>query len=1043
MDTIPSRKIRATRPLPNTSEATNKTISISSLLAVAIVAFVTILLPNHHRRYHKQQRPLSNNDRSHSRFVSGLQAPFLRSHKTTPSLSSKMNVNDHEDSATHGRHHKQSHELDLSRFTREEKLSWLGGYDLWNLRAIPGLSNTTDTDTTTTASSSSSSSGRFRWFSSSASSNASTSLCLSDGPHGLRKPLNDWTLQESHVSTCFPSACSTACSWNPELLETMGRALAKECQHYGVQVLLGPGVNLKRHPRGGRNHEYFSEDPYLAGILAKHYVSGVQESGRVGACLKHFCLNNQESNRFVTNVVVDERTMRELYLPAFEHSLRSSSVPKLVMGAYNKVNGRYCCEHEYLLGSILRGEWKYDGVVVSDWGAILDRSSSIKAGTDIEMPGTPARGAFDKEVLEDCESEQSRLLQREISNDEEQPMMGNRSTSVGSSSSELDSAIDACANRVVRLIADLQPGNPELHTDNQDGAAKQLFDANNRLAREIARECIVLLQNKDGFLPLSRGTVFRSGGNPKIGIVGAFARDSPRYQGMGSAHVTATKVTSLCDAIELLRGSDAATSPTNLSLPFAQGYDPDADGDEVQQSFIDEAVAIAQQQQALDVLVVSVGLPEIAESEGFDRTHSRLPQQHISLVEALMEAHPNVVVVLSNGGIVEIPESFVEGAKAILDGFLSGQAGGSALADVLFGEVSPSGRLPETIPIVPDRDASSANYFPGTRETIEYREGLDVGYRYYDTAGIPVRFPFGHGLHYTNFDYSNLSVAIERDEETIKRVRVSVEISNSGSGLSFSKPTMEVVQVYVRPIVSSVYRPHQELKGFTKIEIAPGATETVEIVLDERSFSYYDIGWKDWVVEESGSFEVRVGASSRDIRLAETLRFSTGRKASELSRESYPPLEANDQKEHESGPLLVGDEVFAKRFGQTSTSTTRSTVSGESSDISNNDNSNDNHALALVTSAITRNTLIADAAKVSRIAGFLMFVSWMAAKQEVKEGPTKKRELRMIRGNLENIPLRSLVVFSQGNLTFKMLDVLIHLMNGEYRKALWRIFGRR
>jgi len=463
------------------------------------------------------------------------------------------------------------------------------------------------------------------------------------------------------------------------------------------------------------------------------------------------------------------------------------------------------------------------------------------------------------------------------------------------------------------------------------------------------------------------------------------------------------------------------------SIPFARGYDPDADGDEVDQTLIDEAVAIACR-PGVDVVVVNVGLPEIAESEGFDRDHIRLPGQHIALVEALIQNHKNVVVVLSHGGIVEIPSSFAEGAKAILDAFLLGQAGGHALVDVLFGEVSPSGKLPETIPVSAGRGViPSGECFPGNKEKVEYREGLDVGYRYFDTAKTPVRFPFGHGLQYTEFLYGNLDVDVRRDEEAAKRVRVSLDVTNTGGTTtggtppSFSKPAMEVVQLYVRPIGSTVYRPYHELKGFSKVELSPGETKRVDFELDERSFSYYDIGWKDWVVEESSSpssgFEIRVGASSRDIRLNESVRFRTGRMPSELARLSYPPVTENQGNNNSSssnngGSLVASDEVFAKRLAL---ETARSPA-----DNNNNSNTKD---------TITRNTLVVDAARDSFLASILFCVSWLVAKQEVRPGPTKKRELRMIRANIENIPLRSLVVFSQGILTFRMLDAMITVMN--------------
>jgi beta-glucosidase len=522
---------------------------------------------------------------------------------------------------------------------------------------------------------------------------------------------------------------------------------------------------------------------------------------------------------------------------------------------------------------------------------------------------------------------------------------------------------------------------------------------------------------------------------------------------MGSAHVTPTKLTSIYDALQSLFGNNRASN-SMASIPFAKGYDADTDGDEINQSLIDEAVLMAEQ-PGLDVLVVCVGLPEIAESEGFDRNRTGLPKQHVSIVEALTKVHSNVVVVLSHGGIVEIPESFVAGTKAILDGYLLGQACGPAILDVVFGDVSPSGRLPETIPIQPDDSTPAANYFPGTQHIVEYREGLDVGYRYYDTVKLPVRFPFGHGLHYTNFEYKNLETAIEQDVEASKRVRVSLDVRNVGNkgAPAFSKPVKEVVQLYIHPLGSSVYRPDQELKAFQKIEIAPGETKKVEFFLDERSFAFYDIGWKDWIVEGGSGFEVRVGASSRDIRLATTLNFSTGREVSELARESYPPI-AENNKVATGTRLVVDDETFLKRFeGQispTAGSIRSASLTTDGSEGASSSLAIDPRASLLPSERhvgeegiITRNTLLVDAAGASRIGSILMFFSWMVAKQEVKEGPTKNRELRMIRANLENVPLRSLVVFSQGTMTFRTLDVLIHFMNGKPGKALKRLFRRK
>lgn len=886
---------------------------------------------------------------------------------------------------------KNGKHFDASQFTTEEKLSLCGGADMWNLRAVPVASPSV--------------------------SNGRMSICLSDGPHGLRKPLNNLTLQEAHPATCFPSACATACSWNVDLMERMGQALANECEYYDVQVLLGPGINLKRNPLGGRNHEYFSEDPLLTGLLGKGYIAGVQESGSVAACIKHFCANNQESARMVVNAVVDERTLRELYLPAFEMSIccqdggdGNRNVPKLVMAAYNKVNGAYCCEHKHLLQSILRDEWKFSGVVVSDWGAVDDRVESLRAGMDLEMPGTFKRGVFDQEVLN--------TLRKDPKN----------------SSRDIETAVNNSASRIADLIAGFDQDRDHVEkTDHRCGKSdsQRLFDDHDRLARTIAQECIVMLQNQDNFLPLPI--------EKNIALIGDFAKNSPRYQGMGSAHVTPTKITGVYSAMESFlfenNEEDIEKQKTRVdddsTMSFARGYNADAEGDEIQQNLIDEAVEVAKQ-PGVDAVIICVGLPEIMESEGFDRRHMRLPQQHIALVEAVTRVHQNVVVVLSNGGIVEIPQSFVDGAKSILDGFLLGQAGGHALVDVIFGVVSPSGKLPETIPLRAEEDVPSSAYFPGTKETVEYREGLDVGYRYFDTANIPVRFPFGHGLQYANFHYSNLRVDIQQDNANSKRVVVSLDVENIGcaneyASSLFSKPVMEAIQVYIRPIHSSVYRPRHELKSFSKIELSLGERKSAQFTLDERSFSYYDIGLRDWVVEKSILFEIEVGASSRDIRLRETIQFQTGGDPSQMAKESYPPVILKEQVpavDIISGPksFVVDDETFTKRFAKGgATNDSPAPISpGHGCDLTKRK------------IVFSRNTLLDDAANSSWIAAIIMFVTLKVAATEVKNGPTKRRELRMIRANVENLPLRGLVIFSQGNMSFKLLDFLILIMNGHW-----------
>ncbi|KAL3931057.1 MAG: hypothetical protein SGBAC_011488 [Bacillariaceae sp.] len=694
------------------------------------------------------------------------------------------------DSPSHQR--KEQCSQILSKLTLEEKLSLLTGNDIWTLSAnFPRL-------------------------------DISTRLRLSDGPHGIRKPINDLTLQEAFPATCFPPACALACSWSQDVLEEVGEALSRECDYFGdIFVLLGPAMNLKRHPGGGRNLEYFSEDPYLTGKLAASYIRGVQASGRIGACPKHFAVNNQESHRMVVDAIVDERTMRELYLLSFEIAVRESE-PKFIMGAYNRLNGTYCCNHKKLLQEILRSEWGFDGVCVTDWGATDDRAASIRAGMDLEMPGS------------------SRLHHELIRNALEQKKLTIED-------------IDICAERVLRFLLEssIQPKVPK---------DDEVMDRHHVLAHEIAMECAVLLKNDHQTLPLAKGT--------KVALIGDFSKASPRYQGMGSSHVSATKVPCAYDAM---------TQYTD-SIYFSRGYDADNDDDTIDQAMIDDALTVAMR---ADVVVMFLGLPEIMESEGFDRIHLQLPKQCIVLFETIQRVHAKVVIVLSNGGTVELPESFLE-AQAILEGYLLGQASGLAIVDLLFGKSSPCGRLPETMPISA-KDIPSDLYFPGTRDRVEYREGLDVGYRYFDTANAPVRFPFGHGLTYTTFEYSGLRIKVLQDDHMCKKVEVALELRNTGS-----VSAKEVAQLYIRPVDATVYRPYHELKAFSKILLQPSQSETLTWELTERDFAFYDIGSHAWIVESGCSFEVRLGASSRDIRLKEIVKFSHGQESSLLARDSYP-----------------------------------------------------------------------------------------------------------------------------------------------------------
>lgn len=807
----------------------------------------------------------------------------------------------------------------LSKLALEEKLALLTGDGLWTVTAnFPRL-------------------------------DLNSSFRLSDGPHGVRKPLSDLTLQEAFPATCFPAGCALACSWSTDVLFKVGQALSVECEYFDIQVLLGPAMNLKRHPGGGRNLEYFSEDPILTGRLAAAYVKGVQESGSTSACVKHFAVNNQESHRMVVNVVVDERTLREIYLTSFEIAIRESK-PKFVMGAYNRLNGRYCCNHQQLLQT-LRDEWEFEGICVTDWGATNDRVESIKAGLDLEMPTT---GKLHYSKIKKA------LLDGRLSHLE----------------------IDRCAQRILDFLLRVKEQKPKA-TSNDDP-----FEDNHQVAHDIAMECAVLLQNKRNLLPLAKNT--------SIALIGDFAKDNPRYQGMGSSHVSPTKVTNAYDAIK---------SHTD-SVVFAQGYNADQEDDLVDEDLIREAVKLTSQAQAV---VLFLGLPMILESEGFDRFNLQMPKQHVALLEAVCQAHDKIVVVLHNGGVIELPKSLLQ-VSAIVEGYLLGQAGAVAIVDLLFGVASPCGKLPETLAISV-KDVPSESYFPGTRDRVEYREGLDVGYRHFNTARGPLYFPFGHGLSYTTFEYRHLSVSIAKDEDRNKQVKISFELSNTGATFE----AKEIVQYYIHQLSPTVYRPYHELKDFSKVSLRPGEVETVCFELSSRAFAFYDIGHSSWIVEP-GTYEIQIGASSQDIRLRKQITFTTGIESSQVARESYPP------KERVPNTDTVSNETFARRFGHHQESIL---------EIIQTQVTNDRQP-------IHQNSLLKEVAKRSIIGKILLWIIFKVACKEVKAGPSKRREVRMLRENVENLPLRTFILFSKGVLSFNFLKWLIIILNGQFLFALFQ-----
>jgi len=622
-------------------------------------------------------------------------------------------------------------------------------------------------------------------------------LFVSDGPHGIRRVAEENTLiSQSLPATCFPTASSLAASWDVDLLKELGRALADEAIALGVDVILGPGTNMKRSPLCGRNFEYFSEDPYLAGMLATGIIDGIQSKG-VGTSLKHYAANNQEFERFSINAQVDERALREIYLPAFEMAVKQAQ-PWTVMCAYNKLNGTYASEHHWLLTEVLRDEWGFEGFVVSDWGAVHDRVASLKAGLDLEMPGP----------------KQSRV----------------NAVIAAVRNGELDEAVvDEAARRILTIICRA--------AETRKGG-KIDVDAHHALARKISAESMVLLKN-NGVLPL---------GDPQhIAVIGRAARDA-HFQGGGSSHINPTRVDAPFEALQKLAG--------NAELSFAEGYRKD---DAMDQGLIDEAASIA---RTADVALLYLGLPHSKESEGYDRPDMDLTAQQVALIQAVTAVQPNTVVILNNGAPVAMSD-WIDGTAAVLEAWMMGQAGAGAIADVLFGRVNPSGKLAETFPL---RLADTPSYlnFPGENGAVRYGEGLFIGYRYYDKRELPVLFPFGHGLSYTIFTYSNLRVSAEEFDD-LDGVTVTVDVTNAGQVSG-----KEIVQLYVRDQESRLIRPPKELKGFAKLSLQPGETKTVTFALDFRSFAYYDTAYHQWVTDD-GQFDILVGASSADIRCCATV----------------------------------------------------------------------------------------------------------------------------------------------------------------------------
>ena len=651
----------------------------------------------------------------------------------------------------------------LSEMTLEEKCSLLSGADFWHTKAVKRL--------------------------------GIPAMMMSDGPHGLRK--QDQTgdhlgINDSIKAVCFPTACATAASFDREAVRAIGREIGKACQHEDLGVILGPAVNIKRSPLCGRNFEYFSEDPYLAGEMAVSLIDGVQSQG-VGTSIKHFAANSQEHRRMSSDSVIDERTLREIYFPAFEQAVKRAK-PWTVMCSYNKLNGTHASQNRELLTGVLREDWGFDGLVMSDWGAVSDRVAGVPAGLDLEMPSSG--GSNDRRVMKAVQ--EGRLSEE---------------------------AVDVAAGRVLQMV--------DRYLTSRRPDTPWNKEAQHALARQIAAECMVLLKNEDNILPLHEGE--------KLAVIGRFAAQ-PRFQGGGSSHINSFRVESLMDALEGMPG-----------ITYAQGYD--VKDEEPDEALIAQAVEAAAH---ADKAVIVAGLPDSFESEGYDRTHMRMPRCQVELIERVAKVNPNVVVVLYNGSPVEMP--WLPCAKAVLEGYLGGQAVGGATRDVLFGTVNPCGCLPESFPVKLEDNPSYLTY-GGEGDVAVYSEGVFVGYRYYDRKKMDVLFPFGHGLSYTTFAYANLRLSADRIRDT-DTLTVSVDVTNTGK-----RAGKTVVQLYVGDKECEVFRPVRELKDFAKISLEPGETKTVTFTLSKRAFAYWNVKLHDWFVE-SGAFTVEIGRSSRDIALS-------------------------------------------------------------------------------------------------------------------------------------------------------------------------------
>lgn len=688
------------------------------------------------------------------------------------------------------------HVLDVKKLvnelTLEEKASLCSGADFWHTKAIDRLNI--------------------------------PAAMVSDGPHGIRKQeslADHMGVAESIKAIGFPTASAMACSFDRDLLHKVGDALGEECVAEDLAVLLGPGINMKRSPICGRNFEYYSEDPVVAGELGAAFVNGVQEHG-VGTSLKHFAANNQEWRRMSISAEIDERTLREIYLAAFETVVKKAQ-PWTIMCSYNRINGVYSCENDWLLNKVLRDEWGFEGLVMTDWGAMDERVPSLKAGLDLEMP--------------DCHGETDKLIVKAVQSGELEE-------------SVLDTAVERILTMVDKYLTARKDIDPASMVHPLPSSAERGYDvaAHHALARTTAEQSAVLLKNED-ILPLQK--------NKKIAFIGEFAK-VPRIQGGGSSHINNTSIESALDA-------------AGDSVSYAQGFH--IDEETTDETLLQEAITLAKES---DVAVIFAGLPDSFESEGFDRTHLNMPANQNELIARISEVQPNVVVVLHSGSPIAMP--WLDKVAGVLQMYLAGQASGGAAVNLLFGDATPCGKLAETFPLHLEDNPSYLN-FPGNREKVCYQEGVFIGYRYYDKKKMDVLFPFGYGLSYTDFTYSNMKVTVNgknaADVDVIKEtdeIVVSADITNTGNC-----DGAEIVQLYIKNPVVYEIRPEKELRDFAKVFLKAGETKTVTFMLNARAFSYYETRIHDWYAE-SGDYEILLASSSRDIRLQYTVSITGSKK---------------------------------------------------------------------------------------------------------------------------------------------------------------------